>query len=246
MRPDSTRGELVCPECLLVVSKTGVPLDYDMRTPYRKVRSNPGPNTQFLYGELNSKNPKKNGSNQLILTCPHAQCEIPKKDYDKHLCDWIAEDSLMAILKHLGDEPNTKFFIGKDVRMIWDLNRKRSRVRPFRKAVAEVIKPNDLHIDVHSYPNSDLTDNWHKYDFVLFKHGNIDLINSITHAVKEAGFTIMLLPADRINDMANHGTELGAHSCLLEFNSELKDSNRLDAAGKAVAKGILEYRRKIH
>jgi hypothetical protein len=231
-----------------VVSPDGRPLEYGTVYPYRKTRSNPGPNTNFIYGELDSKNPDNQGlshSNQLILSCPHAQCEIPKKDYDKHFCDWVAEDALMGILKHLGDEPNTKYIIGKDVRTVWDLNRKRSRVRPFRKKLDSMIKPGDLHIDVHSYPDSDHSDNWHEYDFVLFKHGDKKLIHTLTNAIKDAGFTIMVLPADRINDVANSTTALGANSCLIEFSSALKDNGKMDKACEAVAKGIKSYRRSM-
>ena len=246
---DASREELVCRNCMLVVSTDGKPLEYGTVHPYRKTRSNPGPNTNFMYGELKSKNPGNHGSNhtgQLILSCPHAQCEIPKSDYNKHLCDWVAEEALMGILEHLGDEPNTKFIIGKDLRTIWDLNRKRSRLRPFRKALEKIIRPGDLHIDVHSYPDSDHSDNWHEYDFVLFKHGDEKLITQLSNAIKAAGFTVMVLPADRINDVANSSTELGANSCLIEFSSALKDNDKMDAASKAVAQGIISYRRSMN
>ena len=243
---DINRKENYCGKCGLSFTEDKIPITYDSRFPYRRVRRNGEPTSSYQAGELMSKNPEYNPANQLILTCPHAQCNIPKEEYDIHLRDWIAEDALNGIIKHLDNEPNTIFFIGRDRRAEWDLNRTRSRIRPFREAVAEKVGKGDIHLDVHSYPHTDKTDNWYEYDLVIFVHGNEKMVFDIVDELKSEDYTVLVLPADKINDVANHCTEMGAASTLIEFNSELKETGRLDGACKAVAKAVKHYRRGVH
>ena len=177
---------------------------------------------------------------QIVLSCPHAQCDIHPSDYNEHYCDWIAEDALNCILDRIGDISTVKTIIGRDERLDHDLNRNRSRDRPFRKQLAKMIRPGDVHIDVHSYPDTDKTDDWYLYDIVLFHHDDEHLTALISEYLKKHGYTVKVMPGDSINDIAVHGTEIGAASCLVEFNSALKDSNRLQGACDAVCHAILD------
>lgn len=177
---------------------------------------------------------------KIVLSCPHAQCDIHPDDYKEHYCDWVAEDALNGILDRIGEIPSVISIIGRDERLEHDLNRNRSRHRPFRKKLESILNPGDIHIDVHSYPDTDKSDDWYEYDMVLFHHDDEQLTALLSEYLKKAGYTVKVMPGDSINDIAVHGTEIGAASCLVEFNSALKDSGRMQGACDAVCHAILD------
>ena len=136
-----------------------------------------------------SDNPSKTRRDtaKIILSCPHAQCNLSKEDYEEHWCDWIAEDALNGVLKHLNDE-NVEHIIGRDQRQEYDLNRHRSREQPFRQLLRNRIQEGDTHVDIHSYPVTDKSDDWYKFDMVVFEHGDGSLTKSIKEHLSEAGY----------------------------------------------------------
>jgi len=176
---------------------------------------------------------------RIVLSCPHAQCDIADDRYEQHYCDWVAEDALKCMLQHLPKD-NVIHILGKDEREEHDLNRGPSRNRPFRKLLAKSINEGDVHIDVHSYPDTYKKDDWYKYDMVIFVHNDNELTNNIISAVKDGGFSIKSEAGDSVNDICNQVDAMGASTCLLEFSSGLKDSGKLDDASKAVCSGIMK------
>lgn len=184
----------------------------------------------------NSSISRRNNA-KIILSCPHAQCNLSEDDYAEHWCDWIAEDALNGVLKYIDDD-NVEHIIGRDQRQEYDLNRHRSRAQPFRFLLRNKIQAGDTHVDIHSYPVTDKSDDWYKFDTVVFEHGDGTLTKSIKEHLSAAGYTCKVAKGDHINDVCCEATDIGANSCLVEFNSALVDDNRLDGACKAVAKAI--------
>lgn len=179
----------------------------------------------------------------IILSCPHAQCSISKEDYDEHWCDWIAEAALNSLSIEL-DEMDIKHekIVGKDFRKEYDLNRKPSRNRPFRESLRNIMTKDAIHLDVHSYPNTDKMDDWYQYDIVLFEHNSPDLVANIRDNLNESGYNVKVIPGDKLNDICCEMEDIGAETCLIEFNSTLYDNGRLDDACYAVAKCISRRR----
>ena len=133
---------------------------------------------------------------------------------------------------------NVEHIIGRDHRLEYDLNRHRSRAQPFRHLLRNKIQAGDTHVDIHSYPVTDKSDDWYKFDTVVFEHGDGTLTKNIKKHLSDAGYTCKVANGDHINDVCCEATDIGANSCLVEFNSALVDDNRLDGACEAVAKAI--------
>jgi len=161
-------------------------------------------------------NPKKKV--KYIVTAPHAELNPA----EPHPHDWAARDVAIALSRRLG----AKLHLADRPRAKGDLNRPSTRGTTWRQNILKSIRKGDVLLDIHSYPASTDTDNWHKYDFVVLKsHGAADprMIVSLVENLHAKGYRAEIAESSVKNDIVETAAKRGARAVLIEVNEGTAD-----------------------
>jgi hypothetical protein len=140
---------------------------------------------------------------ETVITVPHAKCILLIRD-----CDRIAEKAA----KYLHKAINGNIFISNVWRKTLDLNRAKSYNSKWRKKVRKHLNPNNVLIDVHSFPiehSSELM-----YGITLEE-------NFLSRGIRSRGYNVV--KGDKTNDIIFEAYNKNVPAILLEFNESLTD-----------------------
>jgi hypothetical protein len=179
-------------------------------------------------------------SPNLIITSPHAKCDIISEERS---CDYAAALAGKTLCAALDKYKLTYVYLpGDEFRRDWDLNRKVSRSTKYRTTLESIIKESATHssmghsllVDVHSFPNNYM-DAAGKINFfakgevapdVVFLQSGRDLYNggsltdSLSSVVLKAGLKTKIIRGITVNDIMNNANEHSISAILIEFNEK--------------------------